>query len=238
MRRYRWLIATGVALVVVIIAGVVGFELYAANYARTVIQAQAHTPVGTATPCGTPVSTTGLRIFQIVPDQTTVSYSVHENLILENKPDNVAVGTTHTEQGSFQIRTGADPLVASMNVSVDLRTLQTDSSRRDNFVRQNYLQTDTYPTATFVSTCATNLPVNYADGQAAHFQITGNLTLHGVTNKEVFDVQGKLVGNTTTGVATSTIYMTDFGIQPPNLANVAISQNKVLLTIDYTAKEG
>ena len=237
MRRYRWLIGAGVALVV-IVAGVVGFEVYAANFARSVNQSQAHTAAGVATPCGTPVPTTGLRAFQIVPAQTTVSYSVHENLILENKPDNVAVGTTHTEQGTFLIRTGADPLVASMNVSVDLRTLQTDSERRDNFVRQNTLDTDSYPTATFVSTCATNLPVNYVDGQTAHFQITGNLTLHGKTNKEVFDVQGKLVGNTTTGVATSTIYMTDFGMQPPNLANIAISQNQVLLTIDYTAQEG
>ena len=236
MRRYRWLIGVGVALVV-IVAGVVGFEVYAAHYASTVTQSQTHTAEGTATPCGTPVPTAGLRTFQIVPAQTTVSYSVHENLILENKPDNVAVGTTHTEQGSFQIRTGADPLVASMNVSVDLRTLQTDSERRDNYVRQNTLETDQYPTATFVSTCATNLPASYVDGQDAHFQITGNLTLHGETNKEIFDVQGKLVGNTATGTATSTIYMTDFDIQPPNLANIAISQNKVLLTIDYMAQE-
>jgi polyisoprenoid-binding protein YceI len=237
MRRYRWWIGAGVALVV-IIAGVVGFEVYASNAARSLSQSQAHTAAGTATPCGTPVSTTGLRTFQIVPAQTIVSYSVYEDLILENKPNNLAVGTTHTEQGTFSIRTGADPLVATMNVSVDLTTLHTDSAQRDHFVQQNYLQTDQYPTASFVSTCASNLPVNYVDGETAHFQIAGNLTLHGKTNKEVFDVQGKLVGNTTTGVATSTIYMTDFGIQPPNLANIAISQNKVLLTIDYTAQEG
>ncbi|HEY7350508.1 MAG TPA: YceI family protein [Ktedonobacterales bacterium] len=236
-RRYRWLIGGGLALVL-IVAAFVGFEWYAVNYAKTITQSQAHTAEGTATPCGTPVPTAGLRTFQIAPDQTTVSYSVHENLIIENKPDNVAVGTTHSAQGSFQIRTGADPLVASMNVTVDLRTLQTDSQRRDNFVKQNYLETGAYPTATFVSTCATNLPANYTDGQEAHFQITGNLTLHGKTNKEVFDVQGKLVGDTTTGTATSTIYMTDFGIEPPNLANLAIAQNKVVLTIAYTAREG
>ena len=105
------------------------------------------------------------------------------------------------------------------------------------FGHLHFLETDQYPMATFVSTCATNLPANYVDGQEAHFQITGNLALHGKTNKEVFDVQGKLVGNTATGTATSTLYMTDFGIQPPNLANIAISQNKVLLTINYTAKE-
>jgi hypothetical protein len=44
------------------------------------------------------------------------------------------------------------------------------------------------------------------------------------------------VGTTITGTATSTIYMTDFGIQPPNLANIAIAQNKVLITLTFTAK--
>src|SRR6266700_1005773 len=67
--------------------------------------------------------------------------------------------------------------------------------------------------------------------------LTGKLTMHGKTNKEVFDVQGKVVGKTITGTATSTIYMTDFGIQPPNLANIAIAQNKVLITLTFTAKE-
>lgn len=68
------------------------------------------------------------------------------------------------------------------------------------------------------------------------FQLTGNQTMHGKTNKEVFDVQGKVVGNTITGTATCTMYMTDFGIQPPNLANIAIAQNKVTITLTFTAK--
>jgi polyisoprenoid-binding protein YceI len=172
-----------------------------------------------------------------MPAQTTASYSVYENLIFQNKPNNDAIGTTHSVQGSFKIRTGTSPLVASMNVTVDLSTLQSDAQRRDNFIKQNSLQTDTYPNATFISVSTQSLPSSYTDGQTVHYQLTGNLTMHGKTNKEVFDVQGKVVGNTITGTATSTIYMTDFGIQPPNLANIAIAQNKVLITLTFTAKE-
>ena len=29
--------------------------------------------------------------------------------------------------------------------------------------------------------------------------------------------------------------MTDFGIQPPNLANIVIAQNKVVVTLTFTA---
>ncbi len=124
-----------------------------------------------------------------------------------------------------------------MNMKVDLRTLQTDSQMRDNYVRRKALQTDTYPDATFVSVSTQGLPTSYTDGQSVHFQLIGNMIMHGKTNKEVFDVQGKVVGKTITGTATSTLYMTDFGIQPPNLANVAISQNNVLVTVTFTVKE-
>jgi polyisoprenoid-binding protein YceI len=104
-------------------------------------------------------------------------------------------------------------------------------------VQHNTLETDTYPYATFVSTCGQNLPANYVDGQAATFQIIGNLTMHGKTNAETFNVQATLSGSTVTGTATSTVYMTDFGMQPPDLANIAVSQNQVLITIDFTATE-
>jgi polyisoprenoid-binding protein YceI len=230
-KRYYWL-AGGTALVlVIIVAGI----LYTAHFASTVNQP--HTASGAATVTNSPFPSTGLRTFQIVPAQTTASYSVYENLIFQNKPNNDAIGTTHSVQGSFKIRTGASPLVAAMNIQVDLRTLQSDASRRDHYIQQNTLQTDTYPYATFVSVSTQSLPASYSDGQTIHFQLVGNLKLHGTTNKEVFDVQSKVVGNTITGTATSTIYMTDFGIQPPNLANIAIAQNKVNITLTFTAKE-
>ena len=227
-KRYILLAIIGLVLAI-IVAGV----MYTARFASAVNQP--HTAPGAITVTETPIPSTGLQTYQIVPDQTTASYSVYENLIFQNKPNNDAIGTTHSVQGSFKIRTGASPLVAAMNIKVDLRTLQSDASRRDNYIQQNTLQTDTYPYATFVSVSTQSLPASYSDGQTIHFQLTGNLTMHGTTNKEVFDVQGKVVGNTITGTATSTIYMTDFGIQPPNLANIAIAQNKVLITITFTA---
>ena len=242
-KRYIWLAAATSVVIVLIVAGTL---VYASQFARAVSQTHtasgpiilSPTTTGATTTNGTSTSSTSPQTFQIVPAQTTASYSVDENLIFQNKPHNDAIGTTHSVQGNFHVQTGASPLVAAMNVKVDLSTLQTDSQMRDNYVRQHALETDTYPDATFVSVSTQGLPTSYNDGQSVHFQLTGNLTMHGKTNKEVFDVQGKVVGKTITGTATSTIYMTDFGIQPPNLANIAISQNNVLVTIKFTAQEG
>src|SRR5579859_6621187 len=160
MKRRNILLA-GVGLVLVfIVAGM----MYTSHFASTVNQSQSHTAPGAATATGTPIPSIGLQTFQIVPAQSTAAYSVYENLIFQNKPNNDAVGTTHSVTGSFHIRTGASPFVAAMNIQVDLRTLQIDSSRRDNYVRQNTLQTDTYPYATFVSVSTQGLPSSYTDG--------------------------------------------------------------------------
>jgi polyisoprenoid-binding protein YceI len=232
MKLRHYLLAALGLIIVIVIGGVI----YTAHFANTVTKTQAHVAPGAATATGTPIPSTGLTTFQIVSAQSTASYSVYEDLVFQNKPNNDAIGTTHSVTGGFKIREGNSPLVAGMNIQVDLRTLQSDSSRRDNYIQQNTLQTDSYPYATFVSVSTQGLPASYSDGQTVHFQLIGNLTMHGKTNKETFDVQGKVVGNTITGTATSTIYMTDFGIQPPNLANIAIAQNKVVITLTFTAK--
>src|SRR5438477_9789141 len=114
MKRFRWLIIIGGILLIIVAAGLI----YSVYFASTVNPP--HTAPGVATTCGTPIPSTALQIFQIVPNQTTASYKVHENLILRNLPSNDAVGTTHSVQGSFRIRTGASPLVADMNVTVNL----------------------------------------------------------------------------------------------------------------------
>jgi polyisoprenoid-binding protein YceI len=196
-----------------------------------------HKAVGAATVVGTPISTSGLDKYTIVAGQSTASYSVHEDLIFGGVGSNTAVGTTSGVSGSFYLGVSGAPTLTEVNISVDLTGLQTDSSLRDGHV-QDYLDTSQFPDAVFTSTNVTGLPATYTPGQTITFQITGNLKLHGVTNAETFKVQGKVLsGNQVTGTASTTIFMTDFGVTPPDLANIAIVDNKVTLTIDFTAQK-
>ncbi|HLI69388.1 MAG TPA: YceI family protein [Ktedonobacteraceae bacterium] len=225
-------------LAVVLVLAITGI-VYAAHYASTITASEKHTATGAIHVTETPIPTSAsaqLQTFTIVSAQSTASYSVYEDLIIQGKPNNDAIGRTHAVTGSFQIRTGSSPLVTGMNIKVDLRTLQSDSSMRDGHV-QDALDTSTYPYATFVSVSTQGLPATYTNGQTISFKLIGNLTMHGKTNGETFAVQGKVMGNIITGTASTTIYMTDFGIQPPNLANVAIVQNKVVLTLTFTAQK-
>jgi polyisoprenoid-binding protein YceI len=235
-KRSIWATIIGVVLVIIIMA-VVGI-VYTQHYANTVSASQQHKASGAIQVTDTPISTTAtssLQTYKIVPAQTTASYSVYEDLIFQNKPNNDAIGTTHSVSGNFQISTGSSPVVKDMTIKVDLRTLQSDSSMRDGHV-QSALDTTDYPYATFVSVSTQGLPTSYTDGQTIRFTLLGNLTMHGKTNGETFTVQSKVVGNTIMGTATTTIYMTDFGIQPPTLANIAIVQNKTVITLNFTAQ--
>ena len=61
-KRNIWLAGTGLVLVIVV-AGL----LYTAHFASAVSQTQTHTAPGAITATGTPIPSTGLSTFQIVP---------------------------------------------------------------------------------------------------------------------------------------------------------------------------
>ena len=234
MKKRSLIIGSVLVIIIVVVAVIV----YTQNYANSINASQQHKATGAIQVTPTPISTTAsgsLQTYKIVPAQTTASYSVYENLIFQNKPNNDAIGKTQAVSGQFQVSTSPSTVVQGMTLKVDLRTLQSDSSMRDGHV-QSALDTTDYPYATFESVSTQGLPASYTDGQTIHFSLLGNLTMHGKTNGETFIVQGKVVGNTITGTATTTIYMTDFGIQPPTLANIVIVQNKTVLTLNFTAQ--
>src|SRR5258708_28679382 len=85
-KRNIWLAGTGLVLVIVV-AGL----LYTSHFASAV--SQTHTAPEAVTATGTPIPSTGLSPFQIVPAQPTASYSADENLIFHRKPNHDATGT-------------------------------------------------------------------------------------------------------------------------------------------------
>ena len=179
----------------------------------------------------------GARTFHIVPDQTEASYEVQEKFLNRNLP-NMAIGKTNTVEGEFQFSLDGKPTGQVTKFTVDLRTLTSNESRRDNRIRRQWLESEKYPYAEFVSTEAQNLPASYTEGQEVSFKLVGNLTIREVTRPVTFDVTGKLVGDTVTGTATTQIMMKDFGVDPPSIAGMLTVQDGVTIRVNFTAKEG
>ena len=129
-----------------------------------------------------------------------------------------AVGRTGDVTGSITI--DGDTLTAA-EFTVDLTTITTNESRRDDRV-QGALETDQFPTATFVLTEPVSLGTAGATGEAVSVSAVGELTIHGVTQPATFALEAQLVGDTIVVVGSTDILFSDFGVQTPS-APVVVS---------------
>jgi polyisoprenoid-binding protein YceI len=118
-------------------------------------------------------------------DASQVGYRVEEVLFGVNT---TAVGRTNQVEGSLTIDGSA---VSSVTFTVDVASISSDESRRDNQFTGRIMSADEFPTATFVLTQPIDLGLESADGAEVSTQATGDLTLRGVTNPVTFDVIAK-----------------------------------------------
>ena len=189
--------------------------------------------------------TTSLRTFMIVPKESRASYLVNEEFFdgalaklgIEAGAADV-MGSTQNIEGQLQLNFAdlSAPL-GTNRFSVNLSTLSTDQSRRDNWIRENGPQFNQYPLAEFVATGASDTPTSYTEGEEVQFKMVGDLTIREVTQPVTFDVTATLDGNTATGVATADLRMTDFGIEPPNFANTLTVADEFSVEVEFTARE-
>ena len=105
-----------------------------------------------------------------------------------------------------------------------------------NFIKRQFLESNKYPTATFVTKTITGLPASYTFGSSYTFQISGDLTVHNTTQPATWQVTAKLVGNTLSGEATTQVLMSQFGVGPISLMGILQTQDQVKLTFDFVAR--
>jgi len=107
-----------------------------------------------------------------------------------------------------------NPANTKIKASINATTLHTQDEKRDAHVRgAEFLETDKYPTITFVSKKVTPEGKN-------RWKIVGDLTLHGVTKEATLDVESAGVeskdpwGNLRTGAeATAVIKRSDYNLK-------------------------
>ncbi len=193
------------------------------------------TSTTTSNACKTPPG--GNDAFSIVANQSTASYTVQEKFLNRDLP-NDAIGKTQKMQGGFLLASSNQPAITAMKIIVDLSTLKSDEDRRDNSIRERWLESSTYPDATFVAKDVQTLPTDYTQGQNATFTITGDMTIHNVTHQETFKVTGKMDGDTISGQATDLLFMKNYGFDAPSIAGILTVKDGVTVTFDFTAKKG
>ncbi len=123
------------------------------------------------------------------------------------------LGRFNTFSGKFSYD-DQNPGASKVKVEIDVGSVDTNEAERDKHLRgEHYLDADRYPKATFVSTGFKQL----ADGKA---ELTGDLTLHGVTKPITIAVNQIGHGPDPWGGyrrgfdGTTSFKLADFGITP------------------------
>src|SRR5438552_2299766 len=100
---------------------------------------------------GTTTSAAAADPIRLVVDSSSsqASYHAREQLVGKTLPSG-AVGTSKSVSGALVLGADGSVLTDQSKITVDLTKLQSDESRRDNFIKMDTLQTSRFPMATFV----------------------------------------------------------------------------------------
>lgn len=162
--------------------------------------------------------------------ETWVGYSVGEELLSVPTP-NTAEGRTSNVEGGLVI---ADNRVIAVAINADLRDLKSDDPERDEALRTRGLQTDQYPFASFNIAEPIALPASPKVGEVTEISARGDLTVHGVTKQVDVRFKAQLVAGDPLGievVGDIPLTMSDYGIEPPNVAGMISVQDHGLLRV-------
>jgi polyisoprenoid-binding protein YceI len=198
--------------------------------ASTAVAAQ---PTGAAT-AGSNAAPASALTFKIAEGESEATFRVREQLANVQLP-NDAVGTTTAVSGQLSLRPDGSPVSDASKITVDLRQLRSDSTMRDNFIKQNTLQTNQFPFAEFVPTKAEGLSSPLpASGEHA-FKLTGLMTVRGVQKEVTWDVTASRAGPDLEGKATTAVKFGDFGMSPPRVPVVLSIVDEIRLELDLVA---
>lgn len=150
-----------------------------------------------------------------------------------------AVGRSEAVTGTIVLgRNGSTLQVLSVNAVVDMTKLVSDESRRDGRMRTTGIETDKFPTATFVSSSAVALDAESEAAKPVKATVSGKLTLHGVTREVQIPVDAQLRSGTLEIVGRLAINMKDYSIEPPEIADFVKADDDGAFEFKLVLKKG
>ncbi|MEL7435049.1 MAG: YceI family protein, partial [Chloroflexota bacterium] len=172
-------------------------------------------------------------VYRIDTTQSSVQYEVNE--IFAGRDVSTAIGTTTQLAGDILLDTDdyANSQVGTIVINVEQFT--SNSDLRDRRIRQEFLESESYPEATFAPTELVNFPEAINEGESYSFQMLGELTIRETTQSEQWDVTATLSDDRLTGTATITILMSDYDVGPIEIIGLVETSDEVLLTFDFVA---
>ena len=151
-----------------------------------------------------------------ITEGSEVGYRVAEVLF---GIDTEGVGRTELVTGWITLD---DTSITSAEFTVDVASMQSDDGRRDGQFRGRIMETDEFPTASFELTQPVDLGVRAIEGATVATTISGDLTMHGVTNPVSFEVSAKVEGERLGVIGSVPVVFTDYDIVDPSISGIKV----------------
>jgi polyisoprenoid-binding protein YceI len=172
-------------------------------------------------------------VYRIDAGQSEARYEVGETFFQGNRFA-VAIGRTKGIAGDVLVDF-ANPANSQIGtIVIDVSQLTSDEGRRDNYIRNNALQSSQYPQATFTPTKIEGIPASVKPGDTLTLKVTGDLTVKETTKTVTFDVTLTAGQDKLTGSAATEILLSDYGAGPIQLAMLQ-TEDKAKLAFDFVA---
>ena len=192
-------------------------------------------PTPTPTTSAAP-ATTGSIAFK-VNDTSKATVRVREQLVRIPAPSDAVLVATGVS-GSFTLNPDGT-FAPGSKITVDLQTLKSDQSNRDQTIKRDTLEVTRFRDAEFVPTKASGLSLPLPATADLKFTLAGTMTIHGVTKEVTFAVVANRTGPTLTAMATAdpSWKFGDFGMKTPTSNSVLSVVDDIRLEISLVATE-
>ena len=235
--RRRPLVWIGGVLVATVLVAVVGPFVYIrfirdpAPAPLTLSSAAAGSTGSSGTSSGSSATPVDLQGTWVPTDASQAGYRVKEVLFGQSA---TAVGRTNKVSGTLTI---AGTTVTAAELSVDMKSVTSDSSQRDSQFNGRIMATSTYPTATFKLTTPIDFGTIPADQQQITVTAVGELTLHGTTKPVNLQLQTQRTGANLLVNGSLDITFADWGIPNPSFGPASTGDSGTLEFLLVFAKQ-
>lgn len=168
----------------------------------------------------------------LAPSGSAARYRVREQLMGHDFP-NDAVGETKSLAGTIAFDANGKVLRDESKFTLEAGTFVSDQNRRDGYVRGRLLESDEYPTITFVPTEVRGVKPPMPKSGSAQIQLLGDLTVHGVTRPTTWNGTVQFNNAGLTGTASTAFTFQDIRMDQPRVPVLLSVADSIKLEIDF-----
>ena len=169
-----------------------------------------------------------------VTDGSEALYRINEQLARRDLP-NDAVGTTSDIEGQIVFSDDGTVDAEQSKITVGVRSLQSDSGRRDSYIQRNSLESNQYPEVTIAVTEIRGLSWPLPTSGEASFEMIGDLTIRDQTDTVTWETTATFTEGGVEGLAKTVVTFEQYGMTKPRVAIVLSVVDEIRLEINFVA---